>query len=404
MRAYLIGLIMLGCFILETGGQEPTRWRGSQSSGKYDETGLLRKWPESGPEILWTYTSLGKGHSSAVVSGGSVFTSGMIDSTGYLFKFDMSGNLKSKYAYGFEFTQSFYGTRATPVIAGNLAYILSGRGLLVCMDHNTGEILWKKDLTRDFDGEVIRWGYNETPVVDGDKIYCTPGGRKYNVVALNRFNGNLIWSCKGRGELSAYCTPLLFEHNGRKLLATHTASHLICIDPEMGKMLWSHPQSNKWSVHANTPIYHNGGLFYFSGYGQGAGKLELNQDGTSASLSWKNSRFDSRMGGAVFVDGYIYGSGDFSKTWQAVDWETGKSQYDSTNIAKGTVIYADGLLYCYSDRGELAIAKADPKEFRIISQTKVKLGSEQHWAHTMIHKGVLYVRHGQALIAYRIKE
>lgn len=383
--------------------QEPTRWRGEQENGIYNETGLLKSWPETGPEIIWSYQGLGQGHSSPVSDGGFLYTSGMLDETGYLFKFDLSGKLISKFAYAPEFTESFYGTRSTPVIVGNLVYLLSGRGKLVCMDHTTGKIIWSKDLTKDFDGKVISWGYNETVVVDGDKLYCTPGGKVNNIVALNRFNGELIWSCRGKGELSAYCTPLLFVHNGRKILATHTASHLIGVDAENGTFLWSQPQPNEFSVHANTPLYSKGELFYFSGYGQGAGKLKISQDGNSISQVWSDKQFDSRIGGAVLVEGYIYGSGDYSRTWQCIDWETGKTTYESSELAKGAVIYADGMLYCYSERGELGLVKADPNGFRVISNTKVKLGTEQHWAHPMIHEGVLYLRHGNVLIAYRIK-
>jgi outer membrane protein assembly factor BamB len=195
----------------------------------------------------------------------------------------------------------------------------------------------------------------------------------------------------------------LFSHGGKKILATHTASYMIGIDAKTGKMLWSRYQPNQHKVHANTPIYHDGGLFYFSGYGQGAGKVDLNEDGTKITSAWKKQEFDSRMGGAVLVDGYIYGSGDQYREWKCLDWETGDTTYTSTDISKGVVIYADGMLYCYSERGELALVKATPGKFDLISKTIVEKGSEQHWAHPMIHKGVLYLRHGNALIAYLIK-
>ncbi|MCF8378759.1 MAG: PQQ-binding-like beta-propeller repeat protein [Bacteroidales bacterium] len=382
--------------------QEPSRWRGGEANGVYPDTDLLQQWPESGPEILWTFGELGQGHSSVAIAGEFIYTAGMIDTQGSIFKFDQYGKLIYKKEYGPEFSESYVGTRGTPVIAGNKIYILSGHGILYCMNEKDGSLLWKKDLVKDFGGEVIRWGYNETPVVDGDVIYTTPG-RKNSVVALNRHNGALIWTCQGENELSAYCTPLLFEHNGRKIIATHTGSHLLGIEAKSGKLLWSHPQPNQYSVHANTPIYHDGGLFFFSGYGQGSGKLNLSDDGNSVSLAWNNVSMDSRMGGAVFVDGYIYGSGDKTRSWKCIDWKTGANTWESTDVAKGVTIFADGLLFGYSDKGELFIAKADPKKFEISSLTKVTLGTEQHWAHPVISKGVLYVRHGNTLIAYKIK-
>ena len=168
-------------------------------------------------------------------------------------------------------------------------------------------------------------------------------------------------------------------------------------------MLWSHRHPNQYSVHPNTPIYHNGALYFFSGYGQGGGKVKLNGDGSSVSLVWTDKTIDSRMGGAVLVDGYIYGSGDQNREWRCLDWETWKEMYASRSIGKGVVIYADGMLYCYSDRGELALGKADPTGFEVTGQTRVTLGTEQHWAHPMIHDGVLYVRHGNAIIAYKVR-
>ncbi len=383
--------------------QGPTHWRGPSRDGIYPETGLLKQWPATGPEILWTFEELGQGHSSASIQNGSLFTSGMSDGTGFLFKFDLDGALTYKVSYGPEYTESWYGTRGTPVIVGDKIYVESGHGKLVCFNNSDGKILWSKDLFRDLDGKNIQWGVNETVVIDGDIVYATPGGKNNNVVALDRHTGKLIWSSKGKGELSAYCTPLLFEHGGRKILATHTASHLIGLEASTGKLLWSHRQPNEWSVHPNTPIYDNGELFFFSGYGQGGGKLKLNQDGSSVTLEWRNKTLDSRMGGAVLVDGYIYGSGDNNREWRCLEWKSGKEMYASDVMAKGNVIYAEGMLYCYSERGELALVKADPAGFDVVSKTKVSLGSEQHWAHPMIHDGVLYLRHGKALIAYKVK-
>jgi len=398
----LIFTSLLGCLIANGFAQEPTSWRGPTRDGHYPETGLLRKWPAGGPQILWSFNELGQGHASAIVDQGFVFTTGMSNGEGYLFKFSLNGRLLYKKKYGPEFTESYYGTRGTPVIAGNMIYLLSGVGQLYCFSNETGDILWSKHLFKDFDGRQITWGLNETPVIDGDLIYVTPGGKQFNIVALNRHTGDLIWSSRGLGERSAYCTPLLFVHNGRKILATHFESHLVGFDAVTGEMLWSQYQPNEWSVHANTPLCHDGNIFYLSGWGQGGGMLELSPDGNTARLKWTQKIMDSRMGGAVLVDGYIYGSGD-SRTWSCLDWKTGKVMYTSDKIAVGDVIYADGMLYCYSQRGELALVKPDPSGFKVVSLAKVALGSEQHWAHPVIYDGILYIRHGRALIAYKVK-
>jgi len=394
------GLIFISSVL---SAQTPTKWRGENNNGIYNETGLLKKWPANGPEILWHYEGLGEGHSSPVFANGVIYLSTMIDNTGYIFVLTQDGELQWKAPYGKEFSESYPGARTSPVVVGDLLYIYSGHGVLTCMDANNGKIKWSKDAFNDFDGKNIRWGVTETLAVDGDLVFMTPGGKKNNVVALNRFNGDLVWTTSGKGELSAYCTPLLIELPARKLLVTHTADHIFGFDTKSGEMLWNYPHTNRWQVHPNTPLFYNGDLFCFSGYGQGGVKLDMSDDGTSVKKDWFKTELDSRMGGMVVVDGYIYGSGDKAREWRCVDWETGEETYADKTIGKGVVIYADGMLYCYSDRGELALVEANPKEFKVVSQTKVELGTAQHWAHPVINNGRLFVRHGDVLIVYKIK-
>ena len=403
IKSYILpGFLAFGIFAA-CQSQSPTRWRGPEGNGIYPDRDLAEEWPSGGPGILWSYEQLGQGHSSPVIAGDQLYITGMIDSTGYLFRIDLSGNLVYRAEYGPEYTESFHGTRGSPVIDADRVYVCSGYGRLYCLRRSDGSLAWSVDMVREYGGVIPRWGYNETVTIDGDVLYCTPGGSKDNVIALDKDNGSLIWSCQGKGEASAYCSPLTFTHGGRNILATHSASHFMGIDARKGELLWSFPHPNEWSVHANTPIYHDGDLLFFSGYGKGSVKLELNGDGSGAGIAWKNESFDSRMGGAVLVNGYLYGSGDSHRAWKCLDWETGDTTWTSTDIAMGNVIFADGNLYCYTERGELALVKADPVKFDLVSQARVMKGSAQHWAHPMIHRGVLYLRHGNALLAYKIK-
>jgi len=391
---------MLSGFVF---GQTPTHWRGPLSNGIYPDKGLLKEWPAEGPQMLWHYDLLGKGHSSPVFGNDKIYVAGMIDSTGYIYVLSMKGELLSKWEYGKEFWESWPGSRSSVTLVGDLLYFESGKGVLYCMSALDGAVKWKKDLFTDFDGGNITWGVTETVVVDGEVLYCTPGGKKNNVVALNRFNGKLIWTSPGKGELSAYCTPLIVTLPDRKLLVTHTASSIIGIDASNGNLLWSHPQPNEWSVHANTPVYDNGRIFCFSGYGQGGPMLKLSNDGSSVKEEWFSKTLDSRMGGAVVVDGYLYGSGDQGKEWQCIDWKTGEVKYKSPAAAKGVVIFADGLLFGYSQKGELFMAPANSNGLKITGMTKITLGSDQHWAHQVLNDGVLYVRHGNSIMAFKVK-
>jgi outer membrane protein assembly factor BamB len=383
--------------------QSVTKWRGPEGNGNYPETGLLKKWPANGPEIVWHFDELGVGYSSPAFAGGTIYVSGMEENTGYIYALTQDGKLIWKSAYGPEWTESYPGARSTPVIAGEMLYMYSGMGNLVCMDSGTGKIKWQKNILKDFDGVNIDWGVTETVVIDGGLLFVTPGGKQNNIVALNRNDGTLIWTSPAKGTVSAHCTPLLITLPARKLLVTMNDGNILGLDASTGKLLWSYPHNNKYEIHPNTPIYKDGGLFCFSGYGQGGVKLELNAGGSSVTKNWFNEKLDSRMGGMVLVNGFLYGSGDEGREWRCVDWKTGEEKYADKTIAKGAVIYADGMLYCYSERGELALVEATPSGFKIASQTKVELGSEQHWAHPVIDNGKLFVRHGKTLIAYKIK-
>ncbi len=404
MNKRVISLLFAGLAIFVTAkAQEPTTWRGPGSTGNYSETGLLKSWPANGPEMVWHFDELGDGFSSPVFANGKIYVSGAVDNKGYIYAINPDGKLDWKESYGEEWVENFPGSRATPSVAGDLLYIYSGIGVVTCMNASSGAISWKKDVMKELNGENITWGVTETLVLDGNKVYVTVGGKTNNIVALNRLNGELIWSSKGLGEKPAYCTPLIVKLPTRKLLVTMTAKHIIGLDAETGVMLWSYDHVNQWDVQANTPLFYQNSLFCFSGYGQGGEKLDLNGDGSQVTIAWSSKKMDSRMGGAVVLDGYIYGSGDNTRDWQCIDWKSGEQKYASQAIGKGNIISADGMLYCYSEKGELALVPASPLGFNITGKAKVELGSGQHWAHLAINNSRLFVRHGKSIIAYKIK-
>lgn len=383
-------------------GQYASQWRGENRDGIYHESGLLKEWPDSGPELLWHYDELGDGHTSATVIDDMVFTAGEIDETGYIFAFDHNGSLLWKTAYGEEWTESYPGARATPLYHEGNLYTLSSFGRLACLDATSGDINWTVDVLNSYDGRNIKWGITENLLIDGEKLFCTPGGVNANVIALNKNTGELIWKSKGNGEKSAYCSPQLVNHNGRHIFVTMTESHIIGLDAANGRLLWKHYQPNQYSVHANTPLYHNGSLYCLSGYGKGGVMLGISDDGESVEEIWRNSTLDSRLGGVVLINGRIYGSGDKSRTWICLDWESGEELYTSKELTKGSIISAGGMLYWYSQGGQVALVEPGDNEFRIISTFDVPYGSMQHWAHPVIYDKKLYIRHGNSLMVYSI--
>ena len=383
--------------------QDVIQWRGTDRTGIYEETGLMKSWPESGPEMLWHYDGLGEGHSSIAIANNKIYVTGLVEGNGHLFVFSMDGKLLDKKPYGPEWDTSYNGSRGTVAIDNGKLYVYSGMGDLVCFDENSLAILWKKNIVDDFQGSNIRWGVNESPLIIEDKIIITPGGKTNNVIALNKNTGDLIWACAGEGDVPSYCSPLYISDQQVPQIVTITADHILGINAKTGEKLWSFAYNNMRKIHPNTPIYSDNMLLCVFGYGKGSVMLRLIEGGRKVEQVWENKEFDSKTGGAVKIGDYVYGSGDNNKYWFCLDWKTGEQKYKDRSIAVGAVIAADEMLYCYSDKGEMALVKATPEKFDLVSKFLVTLGTEQHWAHPVIHKGVLYIRHGNTLMAYAIK-
>lgn len=396
----LIQILILTAYL--SFAQTSNRWRGPNGNGVYNDINLLDEWPEEGPAILWTIEGLGEGFSSPAFVNNKIYLSGMIDTMGYISILTMKGELIKKIKYGKEFTSSYVGSRSTPSVIGDYIYLQTGEGEICCVSEKQEKVIWSKHIAKDFGGQNLKFGVAESLVLDGDLLYASPGGPEHNIVALNRFSGEVVWSCAGKQTLSAYCTPLLFEHNGLKILSTMMADWILGINAKNGELLWAHPYENKRPNLPNTPIYQNGGLFCFSGYENGGVKIQLSNDGRSVEQKWKSDSLQSKMGGAVLLDGKLYGSGDSKRRWYCLDWESGETVVSYSGLANGVTIAADGKLYLYTDRGEVVLMKPDPKDFKVVSQTILKEGTAQHWAHPVINDGMLYVRHGNAMVVYDI--
>ena len=219
-----------------------------------------------------------------------------------------------------------------------------------------------------------------------------------------------LWKTGGLGkkEKAAYCSPIVIQDKGRDLLVTATSHHIVGVQLRDGKELWKYPFRGKYGIHANSPLYRDDRIYVSAGYDAGSVMLSLSADGTKVKRLWKDETLDTHHGGVVEVGGSVFGSnwlsGGSKGKWVCLDWKSGKVRYETKWKTKGSIIYADGMLYCYEERGgTVALVKATPKGFQVVNSFAIQHGSNEHWAHPVISGGRLYIRHGDKLAAYDIK-
>ena len=393
---------------------QDTQWRGLNRDGKYMDTGLLKSWPEGGPELILQKEGLGNGYSTPILYEGAVYISGRRDTLDVLTRLDLEGNIAWETVYGRAWNQSFAETRSTPTIEDGRIYIMGGLGTVVCMDCESGEILWGENTHQEFEGEFHRWGMTESLLVTDRVVISSPIGPQTVAVALDKKDGSLVWKTDSLGGVRSYVSPLMIEYQGQEMILITSDKDMIAVDPANGDIIWSHDivtgQSGERGrrINTNTPLYKDGEIYTTSGYNTNAQMLKLSADGKSVELKWSSDGLDTHHGGVVLLDGYIYGANWYSNRdgkWVCVEWETGEVMWIERWYTKGSIITAEGMLYIYEEKsGNVGLVKAGSKEFELNGTFQITEGEGPHWAHPSIFNGKLMIRHGDFMFVYDIKK
>jgi len=392
-------LIILSAGLL---AQTITQFRGPHRNGIYKETNLLKEWPAEGPAMLWKAEGIGNGYSSPIVSGDRIYVTGEIDSIGYLFAYNRSGSLVWKKQTGREWMENFTGSRSTPTLVDGLLYIETGMGRIICFDANDGTEKWSVDMVNDLHGVNVRFGYAEGLLINDKLVYCFPGGPDTNAVALDRFSGKIAWVSKALGDSTAYTSPALITLPDRKIIVNFSIHNLIGLDAASGELLWSKKLNGTGDIQANTSLFENGYIYYVTGRGNGAVKLALSADGRSITEIWNNENVTDVHGGFVKLGNYIYSSQYKPRRYCSVDATTGQI-FDSLKFDKGAVIFADDMLYCYTEKGMVGLVKPENGKMELVSSFKMPVGTKEFFTIPVISEGVLYLRHCDAVLAYDIR-
>ncbi len=398
------------------------QWRGPNRDGVCTETGLLKNWPEEGPKLLWELTGLGKGFSSLTIVDGRFYTMGDVrlgsEKVQCVLAYDLSTR-KRLWAAEVGPTHSD-GPRCTPTVDDGLIYAIGTNGGVVCINADNGKVRWQKNLQGDLGGgSNPRWKYSESPLVDGDKLLCTPGGKNAVIVALNKKTGELIWKSsmpdigrKGRDE-AGYSSIVVTKTGNIQQYVQLTNKGLIGIDAKDGRFLWGYNKIANRTASVSTPVIYGDYIFCSTAYRTGSALLRLTAAGNGVDAKeiyfLDDRTFQNHHGGFVRIGDYIYGGHDHNKGKPTcLEMKTGKImwQEDQPGGGSSAVLYADGHLYFRYQDNVLALIKANPHKYNIKGTFKLPKRdgmSGPGWAHLVIVDGRLYARHADVLMVYDVR-
>lgn len=400
-----------------------TQWRGPGREGKSPYKGLNKNWEKSPPKLLWTAEGLGTGYASVSIDGGKIYTTGNLEDGQYLI---CIADGQTKPLWKTKLTEGkpqhdYEGARSTPTIDGNRLYVVSSDGRISCVDSEAGEVLWSRSF-KDFGGRMMSgWGFSESPLIDGDRVLCTPGGDDAIVVALDKKNGEEIWRCGGpeangtdaRGKNlkkgAGYASIVVSEGAGVRQYVTLVGQGLIGIRAEDGALLWSYEKVANGVANIPTPIPFDDYVFASSGYGTGAALVKLSpaDGGVKAEEVYflKSDDFQNHHGGMVKVGDYIYSGHQHGQGLPiCIEALTGEVKWVDRGPGKGSaaVLYVDGCLIFRYQNGLVALIEATPEEYRLLGEFTPAYQERESWAHPVVVDGKLYLREQNKLMCYDV--
>lgn len=394
------------CFVAaaaQTTGDWP-QWRGANRDGISKETELLKQWPAEGPPLAWKATGAGRGYSSFAVTGGRLYTMGLRKDREHIIAFDIStGKEVWATAHGSAFRNDRGdGPRGTPTVEGERLYALGGNGDLSCLETRTGRVVWTINVLQKFGGSNITWGISESPLVIGEKILVNAGGPNASIVALNKKDGSLIW--KSQSDRAGYSSAIPVQVEGKMQVVFFTHQRGLGLDLETGKLLWDYPRAANDVANAATPIARGNRVFITSDYGNGGGLVEIKADakGVSAQEVYFTKEMRNHHSSSVLVGDYMYGFS--SSILTAMRFDTGEVVWKDRSVGKGSLVYADGHLYCLSENGVVGLVEATPAGYKEKGRFRIPQDSLPTWSHPVVAGGRLYLRDQDTIYAYDVRQ
>lgn len=380
------------------------QWRGTSRDGISSETGLLIKWPAAGPERNWTRRGLGSGYSTVSVAAGRIFTLGADGDAESVIALDVeTGKVLWRALSGRRFRDSRGdGPRGAPTVDGNRVYALGGGGDLTVLDVATGAQVWSINVLTEFGGRNITWGISESPLVLPGSVLVQTGGRNGSIIALDKTDGSPLWKSTADDDAS-YSSAVVATIRGVRQAVYFTGERAVGVDVADGTLLWHYRRVANRTANVATPIVRGNKVFLSSDYGTGCALLDIQggASGMTADEVYFNRNMKNHHASSVLVGDTLYGFS--SNILTALDFETGAVVWKDRSVGKGSLIYADGHLYVFSENGVVGLVEASRVGYREKSRFELPRSNEKSWSHPVIANGALYLRDQDTLYSFDIE-
>ena len=347
-------------------GEDWPEFRGKGRRGVWNEDGILESFPDEGLEVIWR-TPIGSGYAGPAVADGRVLVSDFKRVERFrgferiLCLDEQSGEILWETEWETDYTglhEIFaIGPRATPTVDGNRVYVLGAMGKLVVLDVVSGHILWQKDFVKDYGASIPFWGMAGAPLVDGERVICVVAGEPdAKVVAFDKQSGKEIWRALSSDWEPGYSQPIIVEIAGERQLIIWHSQAISSLDPETGAIYWEEPFDVKMGMAVSTPVA-KGRYLFVSSFFDGARMLRINDGNTGVSLLWKSTgeseikttRIHTVINTAVIQDGYLYGIDAYGQL-RCLDARTGERLWESLAVTKEKARHAAAHFVRNGDR------------------------------------------------------
>lgn len=423
-------LVMLFICITNLYAQDWPQYLGPNRNSISDQKGILRTWPATGPEVLWT-ANIGIGYGGPVVKNGKIYLLDRDDKVGDNLRcFELSsGKELWNFAYDAPGSVSFPGSRSVPVVDSKHVYTCGPYGDLYCIDINTHKPVWNKNVWKDFGGaEIPKWAISQCPLIYGDLLILASQAPQAGVVAYDKLTGKVKWVTPSLGAVG-YVSPNIVKIDGKDHVVMVTASErgggskgkVVGIEPLTGKIIW---EFTNWECAIPVPSAVDAGdnkILVTGGYELGALmiKVEKKADGSYGTTElFRTVEFGDQTKTPLFYNGYFYaeyGTNNRRDGLVCMDmngqimWKTKKEP----DFNKGSMILADGLILATNGGKALYLIEPDPKAFKPVASAELlveqKIDAQaaerygiQNWGPIALADGKLLIRDQSRLLCVKV--